>query len=232
VSHPPAFPVPPFAKECLAAAGSSWTAAHEHPFVRALADGSLPSHKFRFYQMQDARYLESFADAAAFISTRCVSPDDKLWFLEAGKMALVVEGQLHAGYGQTLGYTAADIAALSLTPNNRAYSDHMVSAATRGTLVEALGALTPCPWLYIDLGQHLERELGQISDAHPYAAWLRMYADPGFNEYMANLLERLQRFADAHDAAARARAVEAFVVSVRYEWMFWDQAWQEQAWPV
>jgi thiaminase/transcriptional activator TenA len=226
------FPIPPFARECLAAAGSSWTAAHEHPFVRALADGTLAPAKFKFYQMQDARYLESFADAASFISTRCPLPVDKLWFIDAARMALVVEAGLHAGYGVKLGYTADDIANLTLTPNGRAYQDHMVSAAVRGTLVEALGALTPCPWLYIDLGQHLQREMGAVSDDHPYADWLRMYADPGFNEYMANILERLQRFADASDAAARARAVEAFVVSVRYEWMFWDQAWTEQAWPV
>ena len=58
-----------------------------------------------------------------------------------------------------------------------------------------------------------------------------MYSDPGFNEYMDNLLERLQRFADAHDEHARARAKEAFLTSVRYEWMFWQQAWERQEWP-
>ena len=146
-------------------------------------------------------------------------------------MALVVEGQLHAGYGETLGYTPADIAALTLTPNNAAYQNHMISHAVRGSLVEAVAAMTPCPWLYVELGQHLEAELGEILDTHPYAAWLRTYADPAFDGYMANLLERLQRYAEAHDEAARARAVEAFVTSARYEWMFWEQAWTRQAWP-
>jgi thiaminase/transcriptional activator TenA len=49
---------------------------------------------------------------------------------------------------------------------------------------------------------------------------------------MENLLERLQRFANAADDAARSRAKEAFHVSARYEWMFWDQAWSLQEWPV
>src|SRR5690606_31672741 len=138
------------------------------------------------------------------------SPVDKLWFLEAAKMALVVESQLHAGYGQSLGYDAVDIAALELTPNNRAYQDHMVATATRGSLVEGIAALAPCPWLYIALGQHLERANGAPADSHPYAAWLRMYADPGFNDYMRELLSRLEQAAIGADEATLARAVEAF----------------------
>ena len=227
-----AFSVPSFARVCIDAAGPAWAASFAHPFVRALAEGSLDADRFKFYQMQDARYLEAFADCAALISVRCERPGDKLWFLDAAKMAIEVEGHLHAGYGQKLGYDADDIAALELTPNNRAYQNHMIATAQRGSLVEAVAALTPCPWLYIDLGQKLERELGTISDDHPYADWLRMYADPSFNAYMDALLERLQRFADAADEASRRRAIDAFVASARYEYMFWDQAWTKQPWPV
>ena len=226
------YPVPPFAEACIEAAGDAWAASFDHPFVRALAEGTLDSDRFRFYQMQDARYLQAFSDAAALISIRCVDPGDKLWFIDAARMALVVESELHAGYGDKLGYGPDDIAALELTPNNKAYQDHMIATAQRGALVEAVAALTPCPWLYIELGQHLLDELGTIADDHPYADWLRMYSDPGFNEYMENLLQRLQYFADAADNAARTRAKEAFRMSARYEWMFWQQAWEQQEWVV
>ncbi len=226
------FPVPPFASACIDAAASAWRASFDHPFITALADGTLAPEKFRFYQMQDARYLEAFSDAAVLISTRCEDPADKLFFLDAARIALVTEGELHAGYGKKLGYGAEDIRRLALTPTNRAYQNHMIATAQRGTVVEAIAALTPCPWLYIDLGQHLLAKLGTIRDEHPYAAWLRMYSDPQFNDFMKAILERLQRFADQVDAPSRERAKEAFVVSARYEWMFWDQAWNEQKWPV
>lgn len=224
--------VPPFGRACIQAAGDVWGASFTHPFVQALADGTLAPERFRFYQMQDARYLEAFADACSLVSTRCVAPDDKLWFIEAARLALVVEAQLHAGYGARLGYTAQEIAALDLTPNNRAYQNHMVAAAQRGTLVEAVAALTPCPWLYTELGRHLEEQLGTIPDDHPYGDWLRTYADPGFVIYTNELLAHLQRYADAHDEAARERARAAFVTSARYEWMFWQQAWEGQTWPI
>lgn len=226
------YSIPPFAEACVEAAGDSWGASFDHPFVRALADGTLDAERFKFYQMQDARYLEAFSDASALISTRCTDPEDKLWFIDAARLALVAEGELHAGYGEKLGYDQEDIAELELTPNNRAYQNHMISTAQRGTLVEAVAALTPCPWLYIEIGQRLEAVMGDVPEDHPYADWLEMYRDPEFNEYMDNLLERLQRFADAADASARDRAQRAFRASIRYEWMFWEQAWTQQEWPV
>lgn len=228
----PTLTVPPFAQSCLTLAGDAWGKSFQHPFVVALAEGTLDPEKFRFYQMQDARYLEAFADACSLISTRCSDPSEKLWFIDAARLALVVESQLHTGYGKTLNYTAAEIAALTLTPNNAAYQNHMIAAATRGTMLEAIAAITPCPWLYMALGQQLEQQLKGISDDHPYADWLRTYADPGFVDYNNQLLHYLQSYADAQDAAVAERARRAFVMSVQYEWMFWEQAWTMQNWPI
>ncbi|KAA0156242.1 hypothetical protein FNF29_01032 [Cafeteria roenbergensis] len=226
------FPIPPFAKSCLEAAGKSWSASFTHPFVLGLADGTLDADRFKFYQMQDARYLESFADACAYVAARCPDPDDKGWFLRAATLALEVERSLHLDFGTKLGYTPADIAALQLTPNAKAYGDHMVQSAMRAPLVEAVAALAPCPWLYTDLGAHLASTYGPPADDHPYAAWLRTYADDSFSEYMGNLLSRMEKFADEASESVRARARAAFATSSRYEYMFWDQAWEKQSWPV
>lgn len=224
--------MPPFAHSCQNHAADAWGASFDHPFVLALADGSLKPEKFRFYQMQDARYLEAFADACSIISTRVADPTMKLWFIDAARLAILVEQQLHRGYGETLGYSEQDLCRLELTPNNRAYQDHMISCATRGRLVEAIAAMTPCPWLYTELGTHLADTLGSIPDEHPYSEWLRTYADPGFVTYTNELLEILEEVAGHHGDEALERAREAFRVSVRYEWMFWDQAWNSQTWPI
>jgi thiaminase/transcriptional activator TenA len=226
------FFVPPFARRCREAAAGIWEKSREHPFVRALADGSLDPERFAFYQKQDARYLEGFADTCALISVRCELPADKLWFLEAGKLALVVEGELHRGYGKKLGYTEADIRALDLTPNCRGYRAHMIEQATAGSLLGAVAALTPCPWVYVDLGHYLLKGFpgDTFPDDHPYVDWLKTYIDPGFLTYMNELLERLERFAAEAGPRTQELAVEAFVNSVRYEYRFWDQAWTRQGW--
>lgn len=232
VSEAAAVVVPPFARTCRDFATEAWGASFEHPFVAALADGSLSADRFRFYQMQDARYLEAFADTCSTISTRIEDPTTKLWFIDAARLAIVVEQQLHSGYGKTLGYSPEDIRTLDLTPNNRAYQNHMVSCAARGSLLEAIAAMTPCPWLYTELGGYLAGALGTIPDDHPYADWLRTYADPGFVTYTNELLEILEDVASRCTNNDLERARRVFAVSARYEWMFWDQAWNTQAWPI
>jgi thiaminase/transcriptional activator TenA len=227
--------LPAFSQQCRTHAADVWGASYEHPFVRALVDGSLDPERFKFYQMQDARYLEAIADAFVQIGTRCPEPDDKLWFVEAAERALQTERSLHLHYGERLGYGPEDIRALDLTPTNRAYQNHMLERGQRGTRLAALAAVAPCPWLYRDLGKRIWDELGgAVDDEHPYADWIRRYADPDPDESMDidDLTGRLDEWAQGVDAAARDRALEAFYTSTRYEWMFWEQAWTQQEWPV
>jgi thiaminase/transcriptional activator TenA len=230
--HSERLDIPPFAQRCRDACNEEWEAAAAHPFVRSLIDGTLDAQRFRFYQMQDARYLEAYADTCSILSTRFVAPTDKLWFIDGARLAIVVEQELHAGYGKQLGYTPDDVAALVCSPNNTAYQNHMLQAAGRRSLVEGLAALAPCPWLYTDIGMRMMDELGSIPEDHPYAAWLATYADPSFMTYTSELLSIMEQVAYEHNGALLDAAVEAFRQSVRYEWKFWEQAWTEQTWPV
>lgn len=225
------FEIPPFAATCLEAASEYWKASFEHAFVSSLLDGSLSEERFRYYQMQDARYLEVFADSCSLISVRFAEPDRKLWFIDAARLAIVVERELHEEYGRRFGYTARDIADLELSPNNRAYQNHLLISSQQGTMLEAVAAITPCPWLYADIGKRFAHLLNDISADHPYADWLRTYADPSFVTYANELMQHLQFLADRNvDPHQQKDAIDAFVLSTRYEVMFWEQAWQEQDW--
>ncbi|MGI6176816.1 MAG: TenA family protein [Christensenellales bacterium] len=224
--------IPTFARECLDAAIKPWKASFDHPFVRGLVEGDLPTKNFKFYQMQDARYLEGYAAACGIVSARCHDPADKLWFLDAARISLVTEGELHKNYGRKLGYDEASVAEMELTLYNRAYQDFIVAISQTGSMVEAVAALAPCPWLYIDLGRSMLAELGTIEDSHPYGDWLKLYSDPEFDVFSSELLQKLQKYADEATEDERKRAITAFVTATRYEWMFWEQAWTIQQWPV
>lgn len=81
----------------------------------------------------------------------------------------------------------------------------MLAIAQRGTLLADVAALTPCPWLYKELGQ-FQQKLGTSAAEHPYIDWLQTYADTSFVENTNSLLLRLQRFADMCDASTHERA--------------------------
>ncbi|GMQ81635.1 MAG: thiaminase II [Rhodothermia bacterium] len=215
----------------MEAAVNDWRASFEHPFLQALLNGTLSDKRFRFYQMQDARYLEAYADSCSIISVRFKDIERKLWFIDGARLSLVVERELHEEYGRKLGYTAQDIANLELSPANRAYQNHLLVSAQKETLLTAVAALAPCPWLYSDIGLLVNHRLPDLSESHPYADWLTTYADPVFVTYTNELLAHLQFLADQYpDSDHHREAIEAFVLSTRYELMFWEQAWDLQGW--
>ena len=65
-----------------------------------------------------------------------------------------------------------------------------------------------------------------------YAKWVRMYTDPEF----AVLVDWCRRATDAAaqdlPRAEQERVETAFLISSRYEYLFWDMAWKQEQWPV
>ena len=49
-----------FSDEARHAAADIWEAAHRHPFVLGIADGTLDPERFRFYVRQDYVFLVDY----------------------------------------------------------------------------------------------------------------------------------------------------------------------------
>ena len=153
-----------------------------HPFVRGLADGTLPRSAFAEYVAQDAYFLESFVRAYALALAH--SPDragvDAFGDLLAGARAEIGR---HASYARSWGI---DLSIVEPAPATVAYTDFLLATAALSGVGQTCAAMTPCMRLYAHLGQSLSRE--HTSDA--YADWIAAYADPAF-EALAATLERL-----------------------------------------
>ena len=171
-------------------------AALRHPFVRGLADGTLPAQQFAGYIAQDAYFLESFARAYALALAH--SPDRRGVDAFADLLAGVRdELRLHGSYAQRLGI---DLASVEPAPATMAYTDFLLATAAIGGPGSTCAAMTPCMRLYAYLGQSLAAQ--PFSDA--YAEWITTYAAPEFDT-LAGTLERLL---DAYSTdAARERAI-------------------------
>jgi thiaminase/transcriptional activator TenA len=91
-----------------------------------------------------------------------------------------------------------------------------------------LAALLPCFWIYRDVGQAIARK---AAADNPYRAWIDTYADEGFGEVVRTVMAATDGAAGEASETVRARMVTAFVRSTRYEWLFWDGAYQRREWP-
>jgi thiaminase/transcriptional activator TenA len=186
-------------------------AALAHPFVRGLADGTLPRDRYSGYLAQDAFFLQAFARGYAMAVVR--SPDRPALEAFADLLAGVrAELRLHDAVAAREGI---DLSAVEPAPATSAYTDFLLATAATGGLGEICAAMTPCMRLYAFLGRSLAGR-----SAASYAEWVTAYADPDFETLAATLEELLDRYADGGAVVARAyrRAMEL-------ELAFFASAW-------
>ena len=208
-----------------------WNAQLTHPFVVALGNGRLPARKFKYYILQDARFLADLARVFSAAALRAPDSESALRFTKLAEETIVVERSLHEGYGSKWKMSAAEMTSTPMSPTNYAYTRHMLAVAASGTAAEIAVVALPCAWIYCVVGQHLLKH-GPPSQKHPYRDWLLLYASPEFAQVQRWMRKKVDQWAKTAGKEERRRMEESFVISSRYEWMFWEMAWKEEEWPV
>jgi thiaminase/transcriptional activator TenA len=200
-----------------------------HPFLTGLTDGTLPEERFRFYVLQDALYLHEYARALSLAGVR--SPDESalVMFNEHSAGAIIVERSLHEGFLKDLGIAQEEAEATEASPTTLAYTSFLLRTATLGDYPEVLGAVLPCYWIYWEVGKTL---LERGSHNPRYRRWIDTYGGEEFGALVEAVLDLADRVCEGLNSSQKARVKEAFVVTSRYEWMFWDAAWRLEGWPV
>src|SRR5579884_1828459 len=210
-----------FSEELRKKAQPIWDAQLTHPFVVALGEGTLPEEKFKYYILQDARFLGDLARVFAAGSQRAPDSESALRFAKLVEETIVTERGLHESYGKRWNMTPNEMASVPMAPTNYAYTRHMLSIALAGSAAEITVVALPCAWIYCVVGQHLLRD-GPPKPNHPYRDWLMLYASPEFAQVQEWMRAKVDEWATQAGAAERHRMEDAFIISSRYEWMFWE----------
>jgi hydroxymethylpyrimidine/phosphomethylpyrimidine kinase len=196
------------------------------PFIRGLADGSLPSEAFGFYLAQDAAYLVEFARALSVASHLAPTRAAQTFFAGSAHQALEVESVLHRDW-LSRHDAAQDV---PVSPVTAAYTDHLLAVGSRDGYPVLVAALLPCYWLYAHVGTMVLAEAGDL-DVHPYGQWIGTYADPGFQEATAIACDLVDQAASSADATSRVQMSTMFVRSSIHEYLFFDQGMSQPRWP-
>ena len=218
-----------FSQELWSHGAATYAAILEHPFLTGLTDGTLDKAAFRYFVIQDSHYLRAYARALSLVSSRATDPDAVALFAAHASNAIEVEKDLHASLLHGLGLSAADVDDHGTGPTTMAYTSYLLGVCATGTYAEAVAAVLPCYWIYRDVG----RELLHRSSPDPlYAQWIATYGSPEFDAVVESVLAVTDRLGADLGAAERKRCHEHFATTTRYEWMFWDAAYRQLAWPV
>ncbi len=218
-----------FADDLYTAAKPIWDAQLDHPFVRGIADGSVEEERFKRYICQDYVYLKDFARVFAWAVAKADRLESMGWYASVLHLTLNTEMALHRGYARRFGITVGDLEATPIWPTTRAYTDFLIRTAADGDLADLVAALLPCAWGYVYIAEHLSR--GRPPSDQRYADWIVQYASDDFVQAAEWLKAEMNRLAEGATPAKRERLVDLFVLSSRYEWLFWEMCWRGESWP-
>ncbi|MBU9765166.1 thiaminase II [Mycobacterium sp. TNTM28] len=200
-----------------------------HPFLTGLTDGSLTEAAFTHYVAQDAHYLRDYARALAIVAAKAPTLADTAMFARHAAEVFDVELSLHNELLPELGIDPAELNAIPIAPTTCAYTSYLLAAAHGGSFAEGLAAVLPCYWIYARVGAALA-ERG--SPDRRYQLWIDSYGGAEFAATVAEVLELTDRVGPTLSASDEAAANGHFVVTTRYEWMFFDAAHRREQWPV
>jgi thiaminase/transcriptional activator TenA len=205
------------------AAAVAWTAYVDHPFVRALADGTLPEPCFRRYLTQDYLFLIHFARAYGLATFKADTLED-VRSAAAGLAAIVDrEMALHVTYCRRWGLGENAMAAAPEAEATLAYTRFVLERGLAGDLLDLWVALAPCIVGYAEIARGLVAAPTTVRDGNPYGDWIDAYADASYQAVAEAHIAALDRLMARRGGPGRLPSlITVFEQATRLEGAFWQ----------
>lgn len=202
-----------------------WEKYLTHPFVAGITDGSLPVEKFRFFMIQDHKYLMEYAKIFAIGVVKSKAEADMRIFSDLVKETLDTENAVHQAYLRELGISRAMIDETQMSLNNISYTSYMIAEAEKGGLPEIAAAALACSWSYKVIGDDIVRKNPEAVNHPFYGRWVRMYAGKDYAAANIQIIGLVDRFCSGLPEEDLKRLEHIVKVCSDYEYQFWDAAW-------
>ncbi|MFW6148037.1 MAG: thiaminase II [Thermodesulfobacteriota bacterium] len=205
-----------------------WNRIVEHPFVMELYQGSLPMEKFKMYILQDYVYLVDAIKNFSIIASRASSVDVMQETMEIAYLEATSEFQGYEEFLHTLGYTLDDAMNVEPFPVNISYRSFLLATSSLHSTEEALASVLPCFWSYLEIALHHQDALANNANKI-YVDWASAYLSKDY----AHLVEKMRKLVDrVCDGFPYEKLKQFFLIASRYEYMYWDSAYNTESWPV
>lgn len=204
-----------------------WDKYNEHPFVKGLADGTLPLEKFQFFMIQDHLYLMQYAKVFALGVLKAKNESDMRLFSDLIAATLDTENALHQDYLRRLNISQEMIAQAKPSIVTDSYTNYMIAIAEKEGLGELMAAVLSCSWSYKLIGDFMEKFPG-ATEQEFYGEWVNMYISDGYRSANQLMIDMVDRLTEGYTEQQIQNLEHIVYVCSQYEYMFWDMAWNEK----
>ncbi|MFV0314607.1 MAG: thiaminase II [Anaerotignum sp.] len=201
-----------------------WSGYLEQPFVKELGEGTLDEACFRFYMIQDYRYLLQYAKVFALGIIKAEDEATMRHFATMVHETLDGEMDVHKQYMQRLGITEFEIASTKTALANQSYTSYMLDVAQRGDILDILVAVLSCAWSYQMIGQH-HKEIPGAADHALYGEWIGGYSSKEYGKGVYEIMNMVNELGLDISIKREAYLLEVFLNCCRYERDFWEMSY-------
>lgn len=214
-----------FVQDCIRDSLPIWEECLNSPFLRRLEDGTLDEACFKGYIVEDSLYLREYAKVFAWGILKAQDMEDVRTCYSM--LSFVKEGEdaTRLAYLKRYGLTDADVQRLPQRPENRAYTQCMLTAAQEGGMPECMMSALPCMisycWIFRQL---LERSPGVRET--PFWPMVRDYASEGYDAICNAWSDYTDGICEGLPEERLVHCMEIFRACSRHELNFWHMSAQ------
>ncbi len=196
-----------------------------HPFVDEMGEGALPAVKFRRYFLQDYVFVNDLVVLTAQAIAK--SPNLKVASLFNDFLTGILdpENDLFLRAFDELGASEKEYTTVRATPTTRAFGDFIVRTALEGDFDDIAVLLYVTEGTYLEWGTRLLED-GANPDILIYREWIDLHGP----KVLGGLVQWLEDYIDNTSQISEDRADYIFHMSLRYEYLFWEAAYEGEGW--
>ena len=204
---------------------SLWNKAHvEHPFVLGMKDGSLEFNKFKFYMIQDYKFLIEYCRVISIAISKAKSFEFMSFLSNLLNETLNSEMKLHESFCDDFGIKKSDLINSKSALGTQSYCNYLLSIAYKFESELIACSLLPCQWGYDEIGRNLLKD-NQAKEESFHKRWINAYNDPEYQNVTTWLINYVDSIKEKVDNKI---ANEIFEESLQQELKFWDSAWDQE----
>ena len=202
-----------------------WELMTYHRFVSQLGDGSLSPSIFKTYFLQDYVFVNDLVVLAAQALAKAPNLKAAAIFNDFLTGVLDPENDLFMRFFNQLGASEEDYSSVKASPTTQAFGDFLVRTSLEGTFDEIVLVLYVTEGTYLDWGTRLTEE--KVNPTNPvFREWIDLHGP----EVLGDLVSWLENYINNDSSISLERADYLFHTALRYEFLFWESAYNDELW--
>ena len=201
-----------------------WQQCLDTEFLRRMEDGTLDEACFKGYIVEDSLYLREYAKVFAWGMTKARTMETLRNYYSLLGFVQESEDVTRLHYLEQFGLSEADLQALPLRPENRAYVDYMLNAAQNAVdAADCMMACLPCMLSYGWIFGEMLKNVPGVQNT-PYARFVNDYAGERYESICKAWEAFTEKVCASIPPEREAHCLKIFRTCSEHERHFWEMA--------